>query len=122
MNWKGRGRKRSWPNLKLGICPSSGQDLNPAFPEYEAKVLPTRGRFSELGAELSNSTIKCNSSQSHSYADLVTPNPRYLLSPLYQCHLFIELHNVTIACLIYTNTGGMLVGNSCMVQGVLLRC
>jgi hypothetical protein len=52
MNWKGCGRKRSWPNLRYypGICleglrkttknlsqdnRSPGRDLNPGPPEYE---------------------------------------------------------------------------------------
>jgi hypothetical protein len=59
MNWKGCGRKRSWPNLRYypGIClegltkttknlsqhsRSPGRDLNPGPPEYEAGVLTTR--------------------------------------------------------------------------------
>jgi hypothetical protein len=61
MNWKGCGRKRSWPNLRYysGICQerlrkttknlsqdsrSLGRDLNPGRPEYEAGVLTTRSR------------------------------------------------------------------------------
>jgi hypothetical protein len=59
MNWKGYGRKRSWPNLRLFpiIClgelskttknlnqnrQSPDRDLNPGPPEYEAVVLTTR--------------------------------------------------------------------------------
>jgi hypothetical protein len=47
MNWKGCGRKLSWPNLRHGeaeedhtkpqsVKPSLGRDLNPRPPEYEA--------------------------------------------------------------------------------------
>jgi hypothetical protein len=63
-DWKGCGRKRSWPNLKyyLGIgleglrkttknlsqhSRSPGRDLNPGPPEYEG-VLSTRLRNSAL--------------------------------------------------------------------------
>jgi hypothetical protein len=59
MNWKGCGRKWSWPNLKYypGICleglrkatktlsqdsRSASRDLNPGPSEYEAGVLTTR--------------------------------------------------------------------------------
>jgi hypothetical protein len=64
INWKGHGRKRSWPNFKAGYYPSicleklrktienitqdnrsSGQDLNPESPEYKAGVLTTRRRL-----------------------------------------------------------------------------
>jgi hypothetical protein len=54
MNWKGCGRKRSWPNLRYypGIClglrkttknlsqdsRTPGRDLNPGPPKYEARV------------------------------------------------------------------------------------
>jgi hypothetical protein len=58
MNWKGFGRKQSWPNLSYytDICleelwktkkklfqdsRSPGRDLNPGPPEYEAGVLTT---------------------------------------------------------------------------------
>jgi hypothetical protein len=61
MNWKRRGRKRSWPNLRYchGIyleglrkttknlswdSRSPGRDLNPGPLEYEAGVLTTRLR------------------------------------------------------------------------------
>jgi hypothetical protein len=56
INWKGCGRKRSWPNLRYypGICPerlrktteilsndsqSPSSDLNLGPPEYEGGVL-----------------------------------------------------------------------------------
>jgi hypothetical protein len=55
MNWKGFGKKKSWPNFKvmsqhsLGgtvenhietqVSQSPGQDLNPGPPEYKAGVL-----------------------------------------------------------------------------------
>jgi hypothetical protein len=61
VKWKEFGRKRSWPNLKVGLlCPvthleglrkttktlrqdsrSSGQDWNPGPPEYESEMLTT---------------------------------------------------------------------------------
>jgi hypothetical protein len=65
MNWKGFGRKRSWPNFKA-LCRHSldglmkttkssvriaghwGQDLNPRPPEYEDGVLTTQARRSVL--------------------------------------------------------------------------
>jgi hypothetical protein len=63
MNWKGCGRKRSWPNLRYypGICLeglgkprktsvmiASLRDLNLGPPEYEAGVLTTElGRNEE---------------------------------------------------------------------------
>jgi hypothetical protein len=60
-DWKGCGRKRSWPNLRYypGICPeglrkrmknlshysrSAGRDLNMVRTEYEAGVLTTQQR------------------------------------------------------------------------------
>jgi hypothetical protein len=63
MNWKGCGRKRSWPNLRYypgtrleGVrkttkslsqdSRSPGRDLNPGPAEYEARVLTTRPRRS----------------------------------------------------------------------------
>jgi hypothetical protein len=63
MNWKGSGRKWSWPNLKYypyncleGLrktmknlsqdSRSPGQDLNPGHPEYEAGVLTIQPRCS----------------------------------------------------------------------------
>jgi hypothetical protein len=57
MNWKGYGRKWSWPNLRQypSICletqkkhekfrsnPSLGQDLNMGPPKYEEQVLITQ--------------------------------------------------------------------------------
>jgi hypothetical protein len=59
MNWKGCGRKRSWPDVRYfpGIClegvrkttkylsqdnRSLGRDLNLGPPEYEAGVLTTQ--------------------------------------------------------------------------------
>jgi hypothetical protein len=68
MNWKGCGRKRSWPNLRYypDICleglrkktknlsqfiRSPGRDLNPGPPEYEAEVLTTRPRRSMADIE-----------------------------------------------------------------------
>jgi hypothetical protein len=59
MNWKGCGRKRSWPSLNyyLGIrlerprkttkahsqnSRSSDRNLNPGLTDYEARVLTTR--------------------------------------------------------------------------------
>jgi hypothetical protein len=59
VNWKGCGRKHSWPNLRYypKICQEGlrenmknfsqdsqcpGQDLNPVSPKYEAGVLTTR--------------------------------------------------------------------------------
>jgi hypothetical protein len=55
MNWKGSGRKRSWPNLRhyLSICLEGLKKttktlnqgyLNPVPPEYEARMLTTRPR------------------------------------------------------------------------------
>jgi hypothetical protein len=66
MNWKGCGRKRTWPNLRYypRMCleglrkttkhlsqdsRSPGRDLNPGPPEYEAGVLTTRSRHSVCG-------------------------------------------------------------------------
>jgi hypothetical protein len=63
MNWKGCGKKRSWPNLRLypRICLEGlrkttknlsqdsrypGRDLKPGPPEYEAGALTTRPRRS----------------------------------------------------------------------------
>jgi hypothetical protein len=63
MNWKGCGRKRSWPNLRyyLTICldglrkttkylsqdgQSPGLVLNPGALEYETGMLTTRSRRS----------------------------------------------------------------------------
>jgi hypothetical protein len=65
MNWKGCGRKRSWPNKRHypGIfleglrkstknlswdSRSPGRDLNPGPPEYKAGVLTTRKRRSVI--------------------------------------------------------------------------
>jgi hypothetical protein len=62
-NWKGCGRKRSWPNLRYyhGIClegvrkntktfsqdsRSPGRDLSQIHPIYEAGVLTTGPRYS----------------------------------------------------------------------------
>jgi hypothetical protein len=57
-NWKGFGRKRSWPNFKVlsqnlpgrtagnhekpQDSQSPGRDSNPEPPKYEAEVLTTR--------------------------------------------------------------------------------
>jgi hypothetical protein len=74
MNWKGCGRKWSWPNLRYypGICleglgettrnlsqdnRSPGGDLNPGPPEYEARVLSCR-RWRSLAAELSKTFLR----------------------------------------------------------------
>jgi hypothetical protein len=61
MNWKGCGRKRSWPNFKVlsqhlpdvlrktmktSISRSQDRDLNSGPPEYEAGVLRTQPRRS----------------------------------------------------------------------------
>jgi hypothetical protein len=65
MNWKGFGRKRSWPKFKvlhryspgvtekqrktknsIRIGGSRGRDSNPELPKYEAEVLTTRPRLS----------------------------------------------------------------------------
>jgi hypothetical protein len=65
-NWKGLGRKRSWPNLKVLsrhsrggteknhknlslVSWSPGRDFNPRPPECEAGVLATRTQRSVLG-------------------------------------------------------------------------
>jgi hypothetical protein len=67
MNWKGYGRKRSWPDWRYypGIClerlrkttknlsqdiPSMGRDLNAGPPEYEVGVLTNRPRLSVHGS------------------------------------------------------------------------
>jgi hypothetical protein len=63
MNWKGCGRKRSWPSLRYYPSIflqelrkttkilsqdswSLGRDLNPGLPEYEAGVLTTQPKRS----------------------------------------------------------------------------
>jgi hypothetical protein len=65
MNWKGFGRKSSWPNFKVGYYPDSyleelkktmknfsqdsrtpGRDMKPGPPGYEIGVLTTRPRRS----------------------------------------------------------------------------
>jgi hypothetical protein len=63
MNWKGCGRKRSWPNLRYypGICleglrentenlsdnrRSLGPEMNSGSPKYEAEVITIRPRRS----------------------------------------------------------------------------
>jgi hypothetical protein len=40
MKYKGRGRKRSWSNLRYG------QDLNQASPEYMSEALPFQPSYS----------------------------------------------------------------------------
>jgi hypothetical protein len=74
MNWKWFGRKRSWPNFKVGLLSqlshwgteenskttknfsqdsrSPGRDLNPEPPECEAGVLTTRPRRSVRESEI----------------------------------------------------------------------
>jgi hypothetical protein len=75
INWKGCGRKRSWPNSKAlsrnlpggteenhekisQDIRSPGSDLNPGPPEYEAGVLTTRPRRSV--STVSNNTHQQN--------------------------------------------------------------
>jgi len=62
LNYKGHGKKLSWPIYELSPLPhicldelkkvtkvlsrSPGRDLSPRFPEYEAELLNTRPRLS----------------------------------------------------------------------------
>jgi hypothetical protein len=74
MNWKGGGRKRSWPNFRYNpsICleglrkstkrisqdsRSPVRDLNPGYPAYEAGVLTTRPRRSMRSAVMTDSRV-----------------------------------------------------------------
>jgi hypothetical protein len=75
MNWKLRGRKRSWPNLRYypGIFleeqrnttnilsqdrRSLDRDFNPGPPEYDAGVLTTRLRRSVLSLVTKLASLK----------------------------------------------------------------
>jgi hypothetical protein len=67
MNWRGFGRKRSWPNFKalsrnspggtekkarktsIRIAGHRGRDLNLGSPEYEAGVLTARHEVLQFG-------------------------------------------------------------------------
>jgi hypothetical protein len=87
MNWKGCGRKSSWPNLWYypGICLEGlrktmknlsqnsrcpNRYLNPGPPEYEAGVLTTQPRGLVTALHNNGKQMRCMNSCNRRYVDL----------------------------------------------------